>query len=77
MGLPGDFYIPDVKKSATNAGDARDMSSTPGSGRSPGGGNGSLLQYSCLENSVRERSLVDYSPWGYKEFDTVTEHAHT
>ena len=35
-----------------NAGDARDMSSIPGSGRSPGGGNGNPLQYSCLENSM-------------------------
>ena len=28
------------------------MSSIPGSGRSPGGGNGNLLQYTCLENSI-------------------------
>ena len=38
------------KKSACNAGDAGDLSSIPGSGRSPGGGNGNPLQYSCLEN---------------------------
>ena len=31
---------------------ARDASSTPGSGRSPGVGNGNPLQYSCLENSM-------------------------
>ena len=30
------------------AGDIRDASSTPGLGRSPGGGNGNPLQYSCL-----------------------------
>ena len=30
---------------------ARDTSSIPGSGRSPGEGNGDPLQYSCLENS--------------------------
>ena len=35
-----------------NAGDARDMGSNHGWGRSPGGGNGNLLQYSCLENSM-------------------------
>ena len=29
---------------------AGDTDSTPGLGRSPGGGNGNLLQYSCLEN---------------------------
>ena len=33
-----------------NAGDTRDTSWIPGSGRSPGGGNGNPLQYSCLEN---------------------------
>ena len=36
-----------VKSPPANAGD---MGSIPGSGRSPGGGNGSSLQYSCLEN---------------------------
>ena len=30
----------------------------------PGGGNGSLLQYSCLENPHGQRSLAGYSPWG-------------
>ena len=31
---------------------ARDVGSTPGSGRSPGEGNDNPLQYSCLENSM-------------------------
>ena len=35
-----------------NAGEADDAVSIPGSGRSPGGGNGNLLQYSGLENSM-------------------------
>ena len=35
-----------------NAGDARDTSLIPGSGRSPGGGNGNPLQYSCLGNPM-------------------------
>ena len=34
------------------AGDLRDEDSIPGSGRSPGGRHGSLLQYSCLENPM-------------------------
>ena len=34
------------------AGDVRDASSIPGSGRSPGEGHGNPLQYSCLENPV-------------------------
>ena len=32
------------------------MDSIPGSERSPGGGNGHLLQYSCLENSMERRA---------------------
>ena len=40
-----------VKKLPANAGDT---GSIPGSGRSPGGGNGNLLQYSCLENPMDE-----------------------
>ena len=38
------------KESTANAGDVREASSIPGSGRSPWEGNGSPLQYSCLEN---------------------------
>ena len=41
-----------VKNPPANAGDIRDMSLIPGSGRSPGEGNGNLLQYSCLENPM-------------------------
>ena len=36
----------------TNAGDARDVGLIPGLGRASGEGNGNLLQYSCLENSM-------------------------
>ena len=35
-----------------NAGGTRDAGSIPGSGRSPGGGNGNPLQYSCLGDSM-------------------------
>ena len=41
-----------VKNLPASAGDARDMGSIPGSGRSPGVGNDNPLQYSCLENSI-------------------------
>ena len=41
-----------VKYPPANAEDSRDESYIPGSGRSPGGGHGSLLQYSCLENPM-------------------------
>ena len=46
MGFPGGS---DGKESACNAGDSGLI---PGLGSSPGEGNGSALQYSCLENSV-------------------------
>ena len=41
-----------VKNLPANAGDLRDMGLIPGSGRSPGGGHGNSLWYSCLENSM-------------------------
>ena len=41
-----------VENSAANAGYVRDVGLIPGLGRSPGVGNGNLLQYSCLENSM-------------------------
>ena len=46
MGFPGGS---EIKASACSAGDP---GSILGSGRSPGEGNGNLLQYSCLENSM-------------------------
>ena len=46
-----------VKNAPADAGDMRDMSSIPGLGRFPGGGNGNPLQYSCLEN------LTDRKAW--------------
>ena len=41
-----------VKELPANAGDVRDAGSIPGLGRSPRGGHGNALQYSCLENPV-------------------------
>ena len=41
-----------LKNPPTDAGDARDAGLIPGSGRSPGVGNGAPLQYSCLENPM-------------------------
>ena len=62
------------KASAWNAGDP---GSIPGSGRSPGEGNGNPLQYSCLENPMEGGAWwVGYSPWGCKESDT-TERLHS
>ena len=50
--------------------------SVPGLGRSPGGGHRNPLQYSCLENSHGQSSLVGCSPWGHKEMD-MTEQLST
>ena len=41
-----------VKNPSASAGDTRDAGSIPGSERSPGGGNGNPLQYSCLGNPL-------------------------
>ena len=49
MGCPGGSM---TKESTCNVGDAGDMGSVPGSGRSLGGGHGNALQYSCLENPM-------------------------
>ena len=49
MGFPGGSVI---KNPHANARDTGDTVLIPGSGRSPGGGNGNPLQYSCLENSM-------------------------
>jgi len=65
LGFPGDS---DSKESTCNVGD---LGSVPGLGRSPGGGHGNSLQYSCLENPHGQRSLAGYSPWGHKESDTT------
>ena len=46
-----------VKNSPANAGDTGLI---PGSGRSPGGGNGNPLQYSCQRNPMDKRSLRGY-----------------
>ena len=52
----------DGKESACNAGDS---GSIPGSGRSPGEGNGNPLQYYFLQNPMDRGA----SPWDYKEAD--------
>ena len=51
--------------------DEGNLSLFPGLGRSPGGGHGNPLRYSCLENRHGQRSLAGCSPWGCKELDTT------
>ena len=60
--------FPVVKNLLTNAGDAGDKGSIPGSGRSPGGGHGNPFQ--CLPREFhKQRSLMGYYPSGHKESD--------
>ena len=63
----------DGKESAYNAGD---WGLIPGSGRSPGEGDGNPLQHSCLENSM-DRGPWQTSPWGHEESDTTERLTHT
>ena len=65
IGFPGGS---DSKESACNV---EDLGLIPGLGRSPRGGHGNPLQYSCLENPHGQKSLAGYSPWGRKESDTT------
>ena len=62
VGFPGGSV---VKNPPANAGDAGDVTSIPGSRRSPGGENGNLLQCFCLENPRQEESS-GLRPWGHK-----------
>ena len=64
------------KNLSTNAGDTRDLGLIPGSGRSPGEGNGNPLQYSCLENSTNSGAWWATVHGGHKELDTA-EREHT
>ena len=52
-----------VKNLPASAGDVKDMGSVSGSGRSPGGGHGYPLQYSCLENAM-DRGAWQLQPIG-------------
>ena len=72
MGFLGDSV---VKNLPANAGDS---GSIPGSGRSLGGGNGSPLQYPCLENP-KDRGAWRATVHGVAESDMteVTHHADT
>ena len=59
-----------VKNPPATAGDIRDASSISGSGRSPGGGHGNPLQYSCLENPM-DRGVWQATVLWLSESDTT------
>ena len=56
MGTQRKSYFPGGSASKASAHNARNPSSIPGLGRSPGEENGNPLQYSCLENSMNRRA---------------------
>ena len=64
------------KQSTCDAGGTGNLGSIPGSRRSPGGGQGNSLQYSCRENPVDTGAWPATVQGGLKESDT-TEHTHT
>ena len=72
MGFPGGLV---VRNPPANGGGARDMGSIPGLGRSPEGGNGNLLQYSCLGNPMDRGAWQATVHQGLKESD-MTKYAH-
>ena len=68
LGLPSDAVVKNVP---ANVGGARDAGWIPGSGRSPAGRNGNLLQYSCLENPIDRRDWWGIVHGVAKELDTI------
>ena len=60
------------KNLPASEGDVRDADSIPGLGRSPGGGNGNPLQYSCLENPM-DREALQATVHGIAESDTTRQ----
>ena len=60
-----------VKNPPANAGDIGNAGSIPGLGRSPGGGHGNPLQYSCLENAMDRGAWWAAVPGVSKESDTT------
>ena len=75
MNFPGGAV---VKNLSANAGDIRDTGSIPGSGRSPGEGNGNPLQYSCLGSPMDKEEPGGLLPMGLQRVghNRVTEHIH-
>jgi len=60
-----------VKNLPASAGDTRDMGSIPRSEWSPGVGNGNLLQYSCMENSMGSQRVRQ--DWAHTHMHTYTQ----
>ena len=66
-----------VKNLPANAGDARDSGSIPGSGGSPGVGNGNPPQYSCLGNSMNKGAWQATVNGAAHSWTPLRVHIHT
>jgi len=67
------------KESTWNVGDTGDAGSIPGSGRSPGGGYGNPLQYSCLQNPMDRgawRATVHAVAKSHTQLKRLSTHDH-
>ena len=65
-----------VKNPSTNAEDIKDRGLIPGSGRSPEGGHGNSLQYSCLEDPM-DRGAWQATGYGVAKSQTRLKRQHT
>ena len=66
-----------VKKAPANAGYARDEGLIPESGRSPGAGNGNVLQHSGLKNSMDRGAWRGHVHGVIKSWTQLSTHTHT
>ena len=66
-----------IKNPPASAGDVRDVGSIPGSGRSPGRGNGNQLQYSCLGNPMDRKEPGGLRYTGSQRVGHNGAHTHT
>ena len=73
MGFPGGRVVKNLPAKARHT---KDVVSIPRSGRSPGIGNGNLLQYSCLENSMG-REVWWARAHGFTKSTQLSMHTHT
>ena len=73
-GFPGASVVKDLP---ANAGEAGDLGSIPGWGRSPGGGNGNPLQYSCLGNPMDRGARWATVHKVTKSWTWLHKHTHT
>ena len=73
LGFPGSAVVKDLP---ADAGDTGGTGAIPGLGRSPGGGNGNPLQYSCLDRGAWQ-AAIDEITKSWTRLNRLSTHAHT